>query len=465
MPRPPEPARAGARHAEPRPPAAWLRAALVPLALSACAASSPGADLEQRIVAVAEAVTPSVVHIEAVVKFNDRRNVVTGSGLIVTSDGAILTNEHVVDNAEKITVSVPGRKRKYTAELIGTDPQTDVALLRVDPDPPLPAAELASEPVRVGQWVVAIGNPYGLDGTVSLGIVSAKGRNLEIPEVLNDFIQTDAMIDRGSSGGPLVDLDGFVVGINSRGQGRGIGFTIPIDTARHVMDQLERGGVERGYLGVTIQALDRELAEHLELGDATGVMLNHVVPGSPAALAGLLTGDVLTRFDGVGLEAEKDEDLGSFQRLVARMEPGRRVAVEYLREGASQTVKLRIGEQPKLEGEDVETDLGFHVQEITSHLARAHRLDSTEGAFITFVADGSPAREAGLRRGDVVVQIENLPVGDLEDFRAALKSVEGQRRFLVRARRGDELKFLLLKPVDEKPQESEADPDAVALTQ
>ena len=436
---------------------------LVPLAWLACAAALPGADLEQRIVAVAEKVKPSVVHIEAVVKFNDRRNVVTGSGLIATADGAILTNDHVVDDAEKITVSVPGRKRKYTATLIGTDRQTDIALLRIDPGTPLPAAELSAEPVRVGQWVLAIGNPYGLDGTVSLGIVSATGRNLEIPELLNDFIQTDAMIDRGSSGGPLVDLAGRVVGINSRGQGRGIGFTIPIDTARDVMAQLEGGGIERGYLGVTLQALDRELADYLGVGEATGVLINHVVPGSPADEAGLRPGDIVTRFGERAVEAEKEEDLGIFQRVVARVTPGTVVEIGFLREGEAGDARLEIGEQPKLEGDELETEYGFHVQEITSHLARAHRLDSTEGAFVTFVADGSPAREAGLRMGDVVVQVEDLPVSGLDDFRAALEQVEGARRFLLRARRGEELKFMLLKPGVRAPDDApDGDADAIA---
>src|SRR5262245_44138404 len=230
-------------------------ALLCPLLAFACAAAPPTGDLEQRIVTVAEKVTPSVVHIQAIVKFDARRNEVTGSGLIVTPDGAVLTNEHVVDKAEKITVSVPGQKRKYPARLIGTDRQTDIALLRIEaePDHPFQAARLSPDPVRVGQWVLAIGNPYGLDGTVSLGIVSAKGRNLEIPDLLNDFIQTDALIDRGSSGGPLVDLEGRVVGINSRGQGRGIGFTIPIDTVLDVLAQVNQGGVERGWLGVSIQ--------------------------------------------------------------------------------------------------------------------------------------------------------------------------------------------------------------------
>lgn len=433
------------------------------LLLFACAATPT--NLEQRIVAVAEAVTPSVVHIEAIVKYNDRRNEVTGSGLIVTADGAILTNEHVVDDAEKITVSVPGRKRKYRARLIGTDKQTDVALLRIEPETPLPAARLSEQPVRVGQWVLAIGNPYGLDGTVSLGIVSAKGRNLEIPELLNDFIQTDAMIDRGSSGGPLVDLDGLVVGINSRGQGRGIGFTIPIDTAREVMAQLEDGGIERGYLGITLQAVDRDLAEYFGAADVTGVMINYVVPDSPADRAGLDTGDIITRFDDDEVEAEEQEDLGSFQRRVARLAPGTPVKVSYRRGGQARETQLMIGEQPKLDAAEVETELGFFVQEITTHLARAHRLDSTEGAFVTFVADGSPAREAGLQMGDVIVRIEERGIAGLDDFREAMAEVRERERFLVHALRGVELKFLLLKPGVVAPGDGEPqDADSVART-
>src|SRR5262245_18793922 len=250
---------------------------------SAEAAEAPDAGLEQRIIEVAARIQPSVVHIEAIVKLNDRRSEVTGSGVIASPDGRILTNHHVLDDAEKVTVTVPGLKRRYSARVIGTDPQTDVAVLRIQPDAPLTAAPLgASKPPRVGQWVLAIGNPYGLDGTVSLGIISAMGRNLEIPDLLNDFIQTDAMIDRGSSGGPLVDLEGRVIGINSRGQGRGIGFTIPIATAREVMAQLDNGGIERGYLGVSLQALDRDLADYLGLGESTGVLVSHVVPESPA---------------------------------------------------------------------------------------------------------------------------------------------------------------------------------------
>ncbi len=418
------------------------------LSLFACAAGAraPLGDLEQRIVAVAEQVRPCVVHIEAIVKVDDRRNQLTGSGVLVTTDGAILTNQHVIDEAEQVTVSVPGIRRKFSAEVVGADPQTDVALLRIRHDAPLPAARLGSAAdVRVGQWVLAVGNPYGLDGTVSFGIVSAKGRNLELPRLLNDFIQTDAMIDAGSSGGPLVDLEGRVIGINSRGQGRGIGFTIPIDTARQGMAPLEQVGIERGYLGITFQALDRELADYFAVPEATGVVVNSVVPGSPAAAAGIAPRDIITQIDGAAVEAEAEEDLGNFQRRVAALPPGHPVRLALLRGGAQLETQVVPGVQPKLDAAEEESALGFHVQEITAQLARDHRLDSPHGAFVVFVARGSPAREAGLQVGDVIVHVESQPVATLDDFRRALKAVSDASRFLIHARRGEETKFLLLK--------------------
>jgi S1-C subfamily serine protease len=440
-------------------------------AASAAAAEAPDAGLEQRIIEVAARIQPSVVHIEAIVKLNDRRSEVTGSGVIASPDGRILTNHHVLDDAEKVTVSVPGLKRRYSARVIGTDPQTDVAVLRIQPDAPLTAAPLgASRPPRVGQWVLAIGNPYGLDGTVSLGIVSAMGRNLEIPDLLNDFIQTDAMIDRGSSGGPLVDLDGRVIGINSRGQGRGIGFTIPIDTALQVADQLERGGIERGWLGVTLQPLDRELADYLGIPDSTGAIVNSVAEGSPAARAGLKPGDVITGFDGLPVEAEKEEDLGAFQRVIAGVKPGQPASLSVLRERKPRRVEVQIGTQPRVEPAEEETEIGFHVQEITRNLARDERLTVDRGAFVSFVARGSAASEAGLEIGDVIERIEGREVEDLDDFRAASREALKLDRFLIVARRGTEQKFLLVKrgaprsplPGPEGEQDPVAGPDRAA---
>jgi S1-C subfamily serine protease len=436
------------------------------LALSfAPAGTAPAAErpLEDRIVEAAERVKPLVVHIEAIVKIHDRRNQVTGSGVIASPDGRILTNEHVVEKAEKVTVSVPGRRKKYPARVVGTDKQTDIALLRIDPDGPLPAARFGSdEGVRVGQWVLAIGNPYGLDGTVSLGIVSAMGRNLEIPNLLNDFIQTDAMIDRGSSGGPLVDLEGRVVGINSRGQGRGIGFTIPIDTALEVVEQLERGGIARGYLGVTLQPLDRDLADYFGIPDVTGVVVNSVAEETPAARAKLRTGDIITAFDDVTIEAEKEEDIGNLQRLVASHVPGDEVRMRILRGGREKELKVVLAPQPTFDPAEEESDVGFHVREITPLLAREQRLSTESGAWVQFVVRGSPAGEAGVRIGDVIQRIEDRSVEDLDDFRRAMREVEERTRFLVVTRRGQETKYLLVnrraRPAEEADPEGDEEP-------
>ncbi len=439
-----------------------IAAATTCLLLVACAAlaRAPYEGLESRIVEIAERVTPTVVHIKAIVKFNDRRNQVTGSGVIAHADGRILTNHHVVDDAEKVTVSVPGTKKKFPARILGTDKQTDIAVLQIEGEEPFAAARFGrTADVRVGQWVLAIGNPYGLDGTVSFGIVSAKGRNLELPDTLNDFIQTDAMIDRGSSGGPLVDLDGNVVGINSRGQGRGIGFTIPIDTALEVAAELEKGGIERGYLGITMQALDRELADYFGRPELTGAVVNSVVADSPAQDAGLRTGDIITHFGDQPIETEKEEDLGVFQRLVASVEPGEKARLRVVRDGKTREIDVTIGTQPVVDPAEEESDVGFHVQEITNNLVRNHRLATSDGAFVYFVARGSPAAEAGLFPGDVIERIEQQDVGDLADFRRAMSRVASRDRFLITARRGEETKFLLVKRGEREVTRPDDDPE------
>ncbi|MBW2447508.1 MAG: trypsin-like peptidase domain-containing protein [Deltaproteobacteria bacterium] len=435
-----------------------------PVAAPRAAQETAGwASLQDQIIAVSEQVKPLVVHIEAIVKINDRRKHVEGSGFIVDADGTIVTNQHVVDKAQKVEVTIPGRTHKYPATIVGADKQTDVAVLKIEPDgDPLPVARFGSvDDLRVGQWVLAVGNPYGLDGTVSLGIVSAKGRNLEVDKILNDFIQTDAMIDRGSSGGPLVDLDGRVVGINSRGQGRGIGFTIPIDTALDVVAQLRKGGVERGWIGITIQPLNRDLADYFELADTTGVIVNSISSESPARAAGLEPGDLITGMNGEPVEAEKEEDLGDFQRRVAAVSPGETIDLAIQRDGETKTLSFALGVQPHVVPEEEETDLGFHVQEITEITYREQRLQTREGAYVRFVERGSPASESGLKTGDVIEKIEDGEVTDLETFREAIEGASEKDVFLITARRGDMLKYLLMKR-GEKPaavEDGEAETD------
>ena len=420
--------------------------------------------IQARVIRVSQDVSSSVVHIQSAVKVNNRRNLATGSGFLIDPTGIVMTNHHVVDRAERVTVLVPGRDGRYHATIIGTDKQTDLAVLRISPragEEPFKVVRLGdSDALRVGEWVIAIGNPYGLEGTVSLGILSAKGRDLRTSTLLNDFLQTDAMIDRGSSGGPLINLAGEVIGVNSRGQGRGIGFTIPINTARRVSNDLLGAGVERAYLGVTIQPLNRELAEYWDMTSVHGLIVNGVAENSPAEAAGLKSGDIVTRFDGESIGAEKDEDLGTFQRKVADSEVGRQVEVEVLRDGESQQIQITLGSQPKVVPDEEATDLGFTVQEVTESLYRQYRLDDREGVLVSFVERGSEAAEASMRVGDLIILIEETRVSDIESFRASLDAVDISRPFLITARRGDNQRFMLLVPRDTQAPRTSA-PDQV----
>jgi serine protease Do len=253
------------------------------------------------------------------------------------------------------------------------------------------------------------------------------------------------MIDRGSSGGPLVDLEGRVLGINSRGQGRGIGFTIPVDTVLDVLAQISNGGVERGWLGVSIQPLDRDLAAYLGQPELSGVIVNSVADDSPAKQAGLAAGDILVAFGEHPVEAEKEEDLGSFQRLVAGTTPGTKVKLQLLRGGKRKTVTTELATQPTVEPAEAESDLGFQVQEITENLYRSERLPTREGAYVSFVTGGTPAAEAGLNPGDVVVRMGDSEVSSLDEFRRASAAAAGAERVLIHARRGSDLRFLLVK--------------------
>ena len=413
--------------------------------------SDPNSDLfeqmQKRILSIAEEVKPSVVHIEAILKVENTSFLTTGSGILSNTKGHILTNQHVVEKAEKVTVTLPGQKKKYPAEIIGTDKQTDLAVLKIKPPRKLKSTRFGdSSRIKVGDWVIAIGNPYGLDGTVSFGIISAVQRNLSIGTLLNEFIQTDAMIDFGSSGGPLVNIKGEVIGVNSRGQGRGIGFTIPINTALEIQNKLIKGGkVERAWLGVTIQPFDRDLAEHLHQPKVTGVVINQVHEGSSAENAGIRPGDILTNFDGYSLEAENDQELPSVSRTIAQTPVGKNVKMKVLRNGKFLTVQTKMSRQPKMEGTEFETPLGFNVQEITKILFISERLHSKNGVYVSFVEPGSVADEAKLYRGDIIQRIDKKPIKDLKSFKQISKTLTNQKRSLLYVLRGNDLKFILFK--------------------
>jgi Do/DeqQ family serine protease len=360
-----------------------------------------------------------------------------GSGVIVDARGYILTNNHVVENASAIEVRLSD-DRKFKATLVGRDARTDLAVLKIESPAPLPVAELGdSDRLRVGQWAIAIGNPFGLDRTVTAGIISATGRTHVGVATYEAFIQTDASINPGNSGGPLLNLDGRVIGINTAivSSGQGIGFAIPITMARDIMTQLiARGRVVRGWLGVVIQDLTPELAASFGVKEDAGVLVAEVMKDGPAAAAGLKPGDVITGFGGSPIK-----DVTDLQKRVAAVEPGRPAPITVMRDHKPLGLSVKLGEQPTDEavaaaesGEDV---LGLVVEPLTPETARQNRLSARRGLLVTEVAPGSPGAEAGIKPGDAIVEVNRRPVADAAAFKqiaAALKPGESVPVYLQR---------------------------------
>lgn len=375
-----------------------------------------------------------------------------GTGFVISADGYIVTNNHVVENVDKIEVHFEdGTERQ--AEVVGRDPKTDLALIRIESDGELPYLPLGdSDRVRPGDWVVAIGNPFGLEHTVTAGIVSAMHRVINTdpdPRRFDDFIQTDAAINPGNSGGPLINLRGEVIGVNTAINPRAntIGFAVPINMAKQILPQLRTTGrVSRGWLGVYIQSIDENTAELLDLDDRKGALVSKVEPGGPADEGGVQRGDVIVRFNG-----EAVDDMESLPRLVAGTPVQSKVEVEVLRKGKRKKLRVQLGELEAGErlarGEAPETGkarLGLRVQDLTPQLAEQLGLEDPAGVVIRGVEPGSPAAEAGLRRGDVILELNQKPVGDVGDFRKALDATEKGALLLVR--RGEAEVFVAVKP-------------------
>jgi serine protease Do len=350
-----------------------------------------------------------------------------GSGFVLSSDGYIVTNNHVVEGADSIKVNLRADKngeRSYDAEVVGTDKETDLALLKIKADISLPHLPFGdSDALKVGQWVMAIGNPFGLDHTVTAGIVSAKGRTIGAGPYDN-FIQTDASINPGNSGGPLINLDGQVVGINTAiiASGQGIGFAIPSRLASQVIDQLKQyKSVKRGWLGVSIQDVDANSAKALGLSEARGALVSSVTPGDPADKAGIKAGDVITAVDGVDVN-----DAGDLTRKIGDLLPGAKVNLTVWRAGKTLKLPLVLGERnadkvaqtgqgkPETQGEDV---LGLSVRPVTAEEAKALELERPAGLLVTEVAEGSPAAQSGLAAGDVILEANGMAVNTVRAFR------------------------------------------------
>jgi serine protease Do len=371
-----------------------------------------------------------------------------GSGFIIDKEGLILTNNHVVEKTDEIKVTLAD-KREFRAEIIGRDPKTDLALIRIEADTPLEPLPLGdSEKLDVGDWVVAIGNPFGLGHTVTAGIVSAKFRQLGTGSYDN-FIQTDASINPGNSGGPLLNTVGEVVGINSAiftqtGGSVGIGFAIPINMAKDLLPQLKKGKVVRGWLGVLIQKITPELKDKLDLKDEKGALVADVVSGGPAEKAGLKRGDVIVSFDG-----KEIEEMNQLPYVVASTPVGKMVTVELIRKGKKNALQVEVGElkeeaEPPVVAE-AEPNLGLTLKEITPELARNFRLSETTGLVVVRVEANSPAADAGVAPGDIILEVDQDAVKSLAEFNKKMGSYTvGDTVLLLINRRGSTL-YITLK--------------------
>lgn len=361
-----------------------------------------------------------------------------GSGFIIAPDGYILTNNHMVGDAEKVQIELTDG-RKFIAKIIGTDPDSDVAVVKIDAEN-LPYLELGdSDALEVGEWVLAIGNPLGLSHTVTAGIVSAKGRSVGLADIEN-FIQTDAAINRGNSGGPLINLDGKVVGINTAIVGAtgniGIGFAIPIKMAMHAYKQLREGkSVERGFIGVQFKQLTPELADSLGLPEDTkGVTVESVVPDSPAEKAGLKPYDVIVEFEGAPVERSNE-----FVNRVSMLEPGTRIELVALRDGKRKTFNIKLGTRPpshELTGgapTDVFEELGFSVDDLTKDMAEQLGFEGERGVVVTEVDPRSQAAEVGLAPGVLIKEVNRKKVSNVREFRDAIDKAKDKGSALLLA--------------------------------
>ncbi|MFQ5862261.1 MAG: DegQ family serine endoprotease [Candidatus Brocadiales bacterium] len=435
---------------------------------------------------VAEYVKPSVVHVKAVKimktekfeqfhpfgrgfpfgdEFFDRffrrrmpkefRQQGFGSGVIVDSKGYILTNNHVVEDADEIYVIMPGKKKELKAEIVGADPPTDVAVIKIEGDG-LPVATLGdSDGVRIGDWAIAVGNPFGLTETVTAGIISATGRaNVGIADY-EDFIQTDAAINPGNSGGPLVNLKGEVIGINTAiftrtGGYQGIGFAIPINMAKTVMQSLiAHKKVVRGWLGVAIQDISEELAESFGLPSAEGILVSDVTHDSPAEKGGMQRGDVILEYQG-----KKVEDINHLRILVAQTPVGTKASLKVLRENKPKYLTITIGEQPAdlfargpAAAMQPSRDYGMTLENLTPELARRFGYeDEVGGVLVADVEPGGQAEMAGIRSGDLIKEVNRERVHNRQEFFQIVEKSPEEKGLLLLVKRGTTTRYVLLKP-------------------
>jgi len=375
----------------------------------------------------------------------------SGSGVVVDPGGYILTNHHVVEGADKIEV-IFSDKRRYEAEVIGRDPKTDLAVLRVKNEKPLPVAKLGdSDKTAIGEWAIAIGSPFGLDQTVTVGVISATGRSGVGLAHYENYIQTDAAINPGNSGGPLLNLRGEVIGINTAvfSRGGGIGLAIPINMARRIMKQLiEKGKVVRGYIGVFIQPITPEIAEQFGLKGTEGALISDVMPETPAAKGGLQRGDVIVSFDDRAVET-----VNQLQRFAADSPPGTEVALKVIRDETERVLKVTLGELPEAPPRIRQASLkyGITVEALTKDLAKRHDVEPGLGIFVAEVEQGSPADGDGLEKGDIILEADRAPIKSLEQFEKTLQKLVAGGDVLVLVNRNKRSRFQILHGLKTEP--------------
>ncbi len=359
-----------------------------------------------------------------------------GSGVIINREGYILTNNHVVENATEITV-ILSDEEEYEAKKIGSDAKTDLALIKINPHGELTVAPLGdSDKLEIGEWVIAIGNPYGLGHTVTAGIVSAKGRALGFGPY-DSFIQTDASINPGNSGGPLINMNGEVVGINTAiiAAAQGIGFAIPINLAKDILPQLkEKGKVTRGWLGVMIQKVTPELAKSFGLEKPRGALVSDIIEGSPAEKAGIMKGDIILEFNRIPIK-----EWNELPAIVARTPPGKVVEIKILRQNKEMSLHVTIGElreEPVALQKGKKEDLGLSLQELTPELSRQFGMQGELGLLVVGVEPGSPADDAGFRKGDIIREINHKPVKRIKEYKDIVAKAKPSETILFYVRRG-----------------------------
>jgi serine protease Do len=402
-------------------------------------------------------------------KNEPRREDSGGSGFLISQDGYILTNNHVIEGADRIRVNLEGDDTDYKAEVIGTDPSTDLALIKITADHKLPTVPLGdSDSLRVGEWVIAVGNPYYYEHTVTVGVVSAKGRKL--PDLskdysMDEFIQTDAAINFGNSGGPLLNANGEVVGVNSAisSVGQGIGFAVPINTAKAILAQLKTTGhVSRGYLGIRLRNVNADLKEAFNLKDTKGALVEEVEKGLPGDRAGLKPGDVI-----VGVDGKNVGTTDELVKVISAREPGSRVRLNLMRDGRPVLVTARLedrgqymnaknrGQDRDDDGEDQKEEgerrLGITVDSLTQDIRRQLDLDeSLSGVIVTDVSQASEAFEQ-IVRGQIITSVNKVPISNLSDYRREMAKVRPGSRVLFRMydpRNGGRWSFVVLKNED-----------------